>query len=174
MPNYRRFYAQGGTYFFTVNLNDRKQDLLTRHIDKLRAAYTYVRGRHPFKTWAITVMPDHLHCLWQLPAEDHDFTTRMRLLKSAFSRGLPTGEKTTESREKRGERGIWQRRFWEHLIRDEADFEAHLGYIYNNPVKHGYVTRPEDWPYSSLHRDLAQFASLIAPYRTNEAFGERV
>ena len=174
MPNYRRYYAEGGTYFFTVNLHDRRQDLLTRHIDTLRAAYAYVQERHPFKTWAMAVLPDHFHCLWQLPPEDRDFTTRMRLLKAFFSRRLPRGEAITETRKKRGERGIWQRRYWEHLIRDDEDFEAHLGYIYNNPVKHGYVLKPEDWPYSSVHRDLAQFAALIAPYKTDATFGERV
>ncbi len=174
MSNYRRFYSDGGTYFFTVNLRDRSSDLLVRKIDLLRAAYDYVQKRHPFKTHAITVLPDHLHCVWQLPQDDDDFSKRWYLLKSHFSRHLPKGEATTETRKKRGERGIWQRRFWEHLIRDDADYENHIGYTYNNPVKHGLVERSEDWAYSSLHRDLAQFAALIAPYTGNASFGERV
>ncbi len=152
MTNYRRNLLAGGTFFFTVNLMDRRQRLLTEHIDVLRAAVREVRERHPFTIEAVVVLPDHLHAVWTLPDGDADFGQRWRLIKSTFSRNIPTGEVVSSSRASRAERGIWQRRYWEHTIRDERDFEKHVDYIHINPVKHGYVNRVRDWPHSSFHR----------------------
>lgn len=152
MTNYRRNFLPGGTYFFTVNLADRDARLLVENIALLRAAFRYGRRRHPFAIEAIVVLPDHLHAIWTLPDGDADFSLRWRLIKSAFSRGLPVDEQISSSRESRQERGIWQRRYWEHTIRDEADFARHADYIHFNPVKHGHAARVRDWPYSSFHR----------------------
>lgn len=165
MPEYRRIYSDSGTYFFTVNLEDRKSVLLAREIGKLREAYAYVQNRHPFRTDAICILPDHIHCVWTLPENDCGFSKRWMLLKSFFSRAIAGNHAASGSRRQRGEKTIWQRRFWEHLIRNDADFEAHVGYTYENPVKHGYVQNAEDWPHSSLHRDLAHLASRAAPYK---------
>ena len=153
MPNYQRVYQPGGTYFFTVNLLERAgNDLLTRQIDHLRDAVRIVRDAHPFKIDSWAVLPDHMHCVIQLPEDDSDFTLRWRLIKSRFSKSLPLTERCSAVRMRRGERGIWQRRFWEHLIRDEADYTAHMDYVHFNPVKHGLVQRVIDWPYSTFHR----------------------
>ena len=135
-----------------MNLAERRSRLLTEHIGLLRAAFRDTRARHPFAIEAVVILPDHLHAIWTLPEGDADFTLRWRLIKSAFSSALPRGERISASRLAKGERGIWQRRYWEHAIRDEADFERHVDYIHFNPVKHGYVTRVADWPHSSFHR----------------------
>ena len=157
MPNYRRAWTCGGTYFFTVNLNKRRRnDLLTQNIDLLRDAVRDVRRDHPFDIHGWVVLPDHFHCVIQLPENDSDFALRWRLIKARFSRGLPFTELRSTSREGRGERGIWQRRYWEHLIRDEADFRAHLDYVHINPMKHGLVKRVADWPFSTFHRLVAE------------------
>jgi REP-associated tyrosine transposase len=152
MTNYRRNFLAGGTFFFTVNLADRRLRLLIEHIDELRAAVREVRERHPFTIDATVVLPDHLHAVWTLPEGDSNFGSRWRLIKSAFSRRLPVGEIVSRSRVTKGERGIWQRRYWEHTIRDENDFARHVDYVHINPVKHGLVTRVRDWPHSSFHR----------------------
>ena len=152
MTNYRRNFVRGGSYFFTVNLADRRLRLLTEHISALRTAVRDTRASHPFAIDAIVVLPDHLHAIWTLPEGDADFALRWRLIKSAFSRALPNGEHVSRSRAIRGERGIWQRRYWEHSIRDDNDFARHMDYIHINPVKHGLVARVSDWPYSSFHR----------------------
>ena len=152
MTNYRRNFICGGSFFFTANLAERRLRLLVNHIDGLRSAFRYVRRRHPFDVEAIVVLPDHLHAIWTLPENDDDFALRWRLIKSAFSRSLPKGERISASRAGKGERGIWQRRYWEHTLRDERDFARHADYIHFNPVKHGYVTRVSDWRYSSFHR----------------------
>lgn len=152
MTNYRRSNVAGVSYFFTVNLADRSQALLTEHIGLLREAFKYARKRHPFMIDAIVVLPEHLHTIWTLPDGDGDFSLRWRLIKTAFSRGLPDVEYRSASRHSKGERGIWQRRYWEHLLRDEADFARHVDYIHINPVKHGWVSRVADWPHSSFHR----------------------
>ena len=152
MTQYRRARFPGGTWFFTVNLANRHDSrLLTQHIDLLRRAIRDVKSRHPFHIDAMVVLPDHLHCLWTLPPGDSNFSTRWSLIKAGFSRGLPVGENRSISRVKRGERGIWQRRFWEHLIRDDRDFERHADYIHWNPVKHGWVRQVADWEFSSFH-----------------------
>ncbi len=152
MVRYRRNFIAGGSFFFTVNLAERRLRLLTENIDALRTAFRDTRVAHPFTIEAIVVLPDHLHAIWTLPENDHDFATRWRLIKSGFSRVLPTGERISESRDSKGERGIWQRRYWEHTLRDERDLACHMDYIHFNPVKHGYVARVADWPYSSFHR----------------------
>jgi putative transposase len=152
MTNYRRNFIPGGSFFFTVNLADRRSRLLTQHIDQLRAAFRYVQTRHAFMVEATVVLPDHLHAIWTLPEGDADFALRWRLIKSAFSRVLPRVEQISCGRHGKGERGIWQRRYWEHTLRDEGDFERHVNYIHYNPVKHGHVTQVKDWPYSSFHR----------------------
>lgn len=157
MPDYRRAWHPGGTYFFTVNLLQRQgNDLLVRHIDLLRSTVDSVRQRHPFQIHGWVVLPEHLHCVIELPLDDADFATRWRLIKIAFSKTLPKTEVLSAIRVQRGERGIWQRRYWEHLIRDERDFQAHMDYVHINPVKHGLVKCVADWPYSTFHRLVAK------------------
>ncbi len=159
MSIYRRNFVPGGTYFFTVNLDDRNLRLLTENIELLRGAFRYTYARHPFTINAIVVLPDHLHAIWTLPNGDADFSMRWMLIKSYFSRGLKIAETTSPSRQRRRERGIWQRRFWERTIRDEADFAGHVDYIHYNPVKHGHAPDQTAWPYSSYRR----WAALNAP-----------
>jgi putative transposase len=152
MTEYRRAVIEGATYFFTVNCAERHGNrLLINHIDMLRRTFHKVKGDHPFDIDAIVILPEHLHCIWTLPPGDADYKTRWALIKAGFSRSIPHGEGRCESRMKRGERGIWQRRFWEHLIRDDRDYARHVNYIHWNPVKHGWVERARDWPYSSFH-----------------------
>ncbi len=143
MSNYRRHYVPGGTWFFTVNLLNRHSDLLTRHIDKLRSVTQSVKRAKPFLINAWVVLPEHMHCIWTLPENDSDYSGRWRDIKKTFTRTL-------------GMAGIWQPRFWEHTIRDENDLRRHTDYICINPLKHGYVTRVKDWPYSSFHRDVRE------------------
>ncbi|QGX99165.1 transposase [Roseovarius faecimaris] len=152
MSEYRRPRITGAQVFFTVALARRGSSLLTDEVTRLREAVRVTKAERPFEIGAWVLLPDHLHCIWTLPAGDADFSTRWRLIKSRFSRGLPKGP-LRASHELRQERGIWQRRFWEHHIRDRNDYLVHLRYCWMNPVKHGLVERPEDWPYSSLHRD---------------------
>jgi len=153
---YRRADVAGGTYFFTVNLAERKRMLLVEHIDALRMAVQKVRAMHPFRIDAMVILPDHLHALWTLPEADADYPTRWALIKAGFSRCLPKDERRNPSRIAKGERGIWQRRYWEHLIRDESDYSTHVDYIHFNPVKHGHVQRVADWPHSTFHRFVAR------------------
>jgi putative transposase len=152
MTDYRRNFLPGATYFFTVNLAERRSPILTDNIDLLRGAFRDVRRIHPFAIDAIAILPDHLHALWTLPEGDANFPVRWRLIKAGFSRGLPREELVSASRLRKGERGVWQRRYWEHTIRDEADFARHADYIHFNPVKHGLVARVRDWAFSSFHR----------------------
>jgi len=151
MPNYRRAKISGGTFFFTIVLADRSSNLLLEGIDCLRRAYRIVQERRPFETVAICVLPDHLHAVWVLPEHDTDFATRWNLIKGGFSRNFDARSRS-QSKTLRREKGIWQRRYWEHAIRDDADLERHVDYIHFNPVKHGHVTRVADWPHSSFHR----------------------
>ena len=125
---------------------------MTESIDALRTAFRETQRHHPFTIDAIVVLPDHLHTVWTLPEGDADFSTRWRLIKTSLSRKLAGGESISSSRVGKGERGIWQRRYWEHTIRDEIDFSRHIDYVHINPVKHGLVKRVGDWPYSSFHR----------------------
>ncbi len=152
MPDYRRNRIPGGTYFFTVNLLERSLSLLTDHVETLRAAVRQTRSRHPFHIDAWVVLPDHLHCVWTLPRGDANYSARWKAIKIAFTKSLPATERLTPIRRARGERGIWQRRFWEHTLRDDRDYSAHLDYVHYNPVKHGLVKRVSEWPYSSFHR----------------------
>jgi putative transposase len=154
MPNYCRAFVPGGCWFFTANLLDRRSCLLTDGIETLREATRKTRQRYPFRMDAFVVLPDHIHAVWTLPPDDADFSMRWRLIKSGFARSIPKRERLSRVRQARGERGIWQRRFWEHLIRDEADFARHVEYCYINPVKHALVRRVRDWPFSSFHRDV--------------------
>ena len=160
MRRYIRASTPGATYFFTLTLEDRGARLLVDHIAQLRACMTQVKERHPFDIDAIVVLPEHIHALWTLPADDADFGTRWMLIKQSFTRRLQeTGAleaATSSARGRKGERSLWQRRFWEHQIRDEDDFARHIDYIHFNPVKHGWVMRARDWPYSSLHRFIRQ------------------
>lgn len=152
MPNYRRSQVPGATYFFTVNLLDRRADLLVRHIDALRTAVRAARQARPFHIDAWVVLPDHMHCLWTLPEGDAQFPERWRAIKKAFSKSLPFDEALSPTMIRRGERGIWQRRYWEHTIRDDRDYAAHMDYIHFNPVKHGLVKEPSEWGLSSFRR----------------------
>jgi putative transposase len=175
--NYRRNFLAGGSYFFTVNLAEGRRALLTEHIAFLRAACRQVRLRHPFAIEAALVLPDHLHMIWSLQEGDANFATRWGLIKAGLSRNLPFGEAISVSRSTKRERGIWQRRYWEHTIRNEADFTRHLDYIHFNPVKHGYVPRVRDWLYSSFHRwvRLGAYPDDWASDNTEDSrpFGER-
>jgi putative transposase len=152
MPEYRRNRVPGGTYFFTVNLRDRRSHLLVAHIDALRAAVRQVHARAPFRIDAWVVLPEHMHCLWTLPEGDADYPGRWWAIKGAFTKSLPSGEARSIVMVRRGERGIWQLRYWEHTIRDARDYAVHMDYVHFNPVKHGYVAHPGDWPYSSFRR----------------------
>jgi putative transposase len=155
MPNYCRNRVPGGTYFFTVNLLDRRSELLVTHVEALRDAVRDARRRAPFHIDAWVVLPEHLHCIWTLPPEDDDFSGRWRALKKAFSKAVPVNEPRSSVRLQRRERGIWQRRFWEHTIHDDADYANHMDYVHFNPVKHGLVERVGDWPFYSFHRCVA-------------------
>jgi putative transposase len=170
---YRRARYAGGTYFFTLNLADRTSTLLTSNIDALRDAMRYVQARRPFDTVAIVVLPEHLHTVWTLPRDDADFATRWALIKAGFSRNLPKLEDVSASRRTKGERGIWQRRYWEHLIRDERDLARHVDYIHFNPVKHGHVRQAARWPYSSIHRYIKEgVLALDWAYASPDSDGE--
>ncbi len=138
--------------FFTVNLAERQAAWLTRYIEALHTSIEAVRHRHPFDMDALVILPDHLHTVWTLPSQVDDYSTRWMLIKAGFSRKIPAGERRRVSRMSKGERGIWQRRYWEHLIRDELDYARYVDYIHYNPVKHGYMSRPADWPHSSIRR----------------------
>jgi len=151
MPDYRRNRVPGGTYFFTVNLADRRSNLLVAHIGALRTAVRKVRAQAPFHIDAWVVLPDHMHCVWTLPNGDADFPSRWREIKKAFSKQVPGGEHRSAVMIDRGERNIWQRRYWEHTIRDDQDYAAHMDYTHFNPVKHGLVRYATDWPFSSFH-----------------------
>ena len=155
MRRYQRVYVPGACYFFTVNLARRRgNDWLVRYVAILREAVAVTRRHHPFAIHAMVVLPDHLHALWQLPDDDPDFSKRWRLIKARFARAVPEPATPNRSRMRRGERPVWQRRFWEHVIRDARDWHMHMDYIHYNPVKHGYVERAIDWPYSSFHHHL--------------------
>jgi putative transposase len=156
MTDYRRFYIPGSTWFFTVVLARRNGNrLLVERIEDLRAAFRAVKQRRPFDLDAVVILPEHLHCIWTLPPDDSDYSTRWSLLKGHFSRHVPTGEAVCSSRAKRRERGIWQRRFWAHCLFDQDDYNTHVDYIHWNPVKHGLVRRAADWPHSSFRRFVA-------------------
>jgi putative transposase len=153
---YRRSNAAGATYFFTVNLAQRRNDLLVRHIDVLRDSINATKRAHRFAVVAMVVLPDHLHAIWRLPADDADYPMRWSLIKAGFSRRLEKTETVRASRRAKRERAIWQRRYWEHQIRDDTDLERHVDYIHYNPVKHGLVNRAVEWRFSTLHDYIAK------------------
>ena len=155
MADYRRNRVPGGTYFFTVNLYNRRSRLLIEHIDAFREAVRQVRAKQPFHIDAWVVLPDHTHCVWTLPPGDTGYSARWKAIKIAFSKSLPNREILSAKQMHRGERGIWQRRFWEHTIRDERDYAAHVDYVHINPFKHGIVQEVRAWPHSSFHRFVA-------------------
>jgi putative transposase len=168
MPNYRRSFVPGGTYFFTVALADRRSDLLTQEIASIRAAIARTKHLHPFRIHAWVILPDHMHAVWTLPEGDSNFPLRWTLIKRGFSSALPPTEPRSPSRASKAERGIWQRRFWEHTIRGEADFARHVDYVHFNPVKHGLASSPADWPHSTFHQAISHGA-----YPTSWAQQER-
>ena len=155
MVNYRRNRVSGGTYFLTLTLYDRSSKILTERIADLRMAFRSVLRERTFRLEAMVVLPEHLHILLTLPTGDNDFSGRLRLLKSRFTHALVKAEMPLHRNEK-GEYNLWQRRFWEHTIRNEQDFTRHFDYIHWNPAKHGYVSRVVDWPYSTFHRCVGQ------------------
>ncbi|MGM0767052.1 MAG: REP-associated tyrosine transposase [Pseudomonadota bacterium] len=149
MMNYRRSRVPGGTYFFTVVTADRAPIFESpAPISCLRTSFRSVLRRYPFSIDAMVVLPDHIHCIWTLPSEDDDYSRRWRLIKTAFTKRFQDLPETTAQIPQ----PVWQKRFWEHTVRDEQDFARHVDYIHFNPVKHGYVSRAVDWPYSSFHR----------------------
>ena len=174
MSNYRRARVTGASYFFSVNLARRGGDLLVERIDDLRAAFSATMSERPFVCDAMVVLPDHIHAVWTLPKGDADFSTRWGAIKARFSMSVrragftPPMVVTNTQRMKmamnggvnpalrKGQVGIWQKRFWEHLIRDERDYRNHVEYCWGNPVKHGFVECAVDWPYSSIHREIAR------------------
>lgn len=173
MSNYIRPRISGATVFFTVVLAERGTRLLVEEIVRLRAAVRQTRVERPFHVDAWVVLPDHMHAVWTLPEGDSDYSVRWGAIKARFSIGLrragftpPPRLPTVQSgryagvnpglRHDKGEVAIWQRRFWEHHIRDEAEYHACVRYCHINPVKHGFVERAMDWPYSSVHRDIRQ------------------
>ena len=150
MVNYRRNFIKGGCYFFTVNLKNRQSTLLIDAVNQLRSSFSYVHSKKPFEIIAIVILPEHLHCIWQLPENDKDYPARWKSIKSHFTRQLKkTGIQI--SKNKHNEHNIWQRRYWEHTIRNENDLTRHIDYIHYNPVKHGWVKSVSDWKYSSFH-----------------------
>jgi putative transposase len=151
MVGYRRNLVPGRTYFFTVVLEDRRSSLLVEKIASLRHAFRVVRAERPFKVDAIVILPDHLHAILTLPEGDSDYSGRWRKIKSRFTRQV-VADGLQAKRNGRGEYALWQRRFWEHTIRDETDFARHVDYIHYNPIKHGLVERVSDWPHSSFQR----------------------
>jgi len=158
---YRRVTIPGATYFFTVNLCNRKSNLLIKEVDLLRAIFRRICHLHPFIIDAIVILPDHLHAIFTLPENDSNYSLRWNLIKGFFSKEIQTQESITASRKNKNERGIWQRRFWEHLIRNEQDLKNHIDYIHYNPVKHGYVQQPDEWKYSSIYQYIKN--ELLSP-----------
>lgn len=153
MSDYRRARDAGACYFFTL-VTHRRQPLLTGPALRraLREAMVQVRRDYPFGIHGWVLLPDHLHCLWQLPAGDANFGRRWSLIKRLTSQAVPSAQGVSLSRRLRREAGLWQRRFWEHRIRDEEDYRRHMDYLHWNPVRHGLVERVGDWPWSSYHR----------------------
>jgi putative transposase len=151
MSDYRRAHIPGGCYFFTVVTHRRAPFFESPiHIERLREAFRRVRAQHRFAIEAIVVLPDHLHTVWRLPPDDADFSMRWRLIKHFVATGIRAECNA------RGEKAVWQRRFWEHVIRDEVDWRRHVDYVHYNPVRHGYVDHPADWPWSSFRHAVAR------------------
>jgi len=174
MTNYRRANFKGGYYFFTVVTHKRRKILAdTRARACLRAAWEKTRQDSYFDVVALCLLPDHLHCVWKLPDGDCDFSQRWSRIKTGFTRrylrtgGTECGQ--SPSRKHKRERGIWQRRFWEHQIRDPADLQRHIDYIHYNPVKHELVERVEDWPWSTYHKYVREVIYPGLPWNEIQA-----
>jgi len=161
MSDYRRCYVPGGSYFFTV-VTERRAGILANDVarDCLRNAIRHCRQQLPFKVDALVLMPDHLHSIWTMPTDDCDYSKRWGIVKKHFTQAwlaLDGNEQTvTASQLRYRRRGVWQRRFWEHALHDEDDFQRHFDYLHFNPVKHGLVKNVADWPYSSFHYWVAK------------------
>ena len=154
MVEYRRNFVPGGTYFFTVALHDRTSSYLADHVGHLRLSIRTVKAKAPFEEIATVVLPDHMHVIWKLPRQDCDYPGRWKAIKSLFTRSLvKSGVALTKN--PMGEYRLWQRRYWEHTIKDNNDLKIHIDYIHYNPVKHGCVDRVAAWPHSSFHRYVA-------------------
>ena len=151
MVQYRRAQCTGGTFALTLTLNDRSSSLLVEHFDLFKSSYLWVKQNRPFETVAFVLLPDHIHLIWKLPLDDADYSTRVRLIKRLFTREIMKVGVLLQKRAN-GERSCWQRRFWEHQVRDERDLQCQVDYIHYNPVKHGFVKHVKDWRYSSFHR----------------------
>jgi putative transposase len=169
---YRRAQIKNGTYFFTV-VTFKREKIFAKpeNILLLREAFRYVMDKHFFKIDAFVLLPEHLHCIWTLPEGDRNFSKRWRLIKSYFTRKYDGKNNHTPNaaRIRKKEQAVWQRRFWEHLIRDEKDFSNHVEHIHYNPVKHGLVTAPKDWEYSSFHRYVRE-----GRYNPNWGAGQKI
>ena len=152
---YRRAIIPGGTFFFTV-VTEQRRPLLQQPaaVGCLRGAFRAVMKQRPFRIDAVAILPDHLHCIWTMPQDDSDYATRWLLVKTWCTKHWPdpVPDAPDPARAARGEHALWQRRYWEHAIRDDLDFARHFDDVHDNPVKHGYVSRPADWPYSSVRR----------------------
>ncbi len=151
---YRRSHQPGGGYFFTL-VTHQRQPLLSipENIDRLRTAFRREKEKYPFTIDAIVILPDHLHTIWRLPDDDRDYSTRWSRIKRYLSTGcVGAGQAQSESRQNKREKPVWQRRFWEHTLRDENDWQRHMDYIHYNPVKHGHARSPGEWPHSSFKR----------------------
>ncbi len=166
MPEFRRRRVPGGTFFFTVRLQDRNSDLLIREVDRLRRATRATLARKPFQIDDIVILPSVIHTIWTLPEGDADFSNRWGMLRAVFSRGLPAPADRHPAALRRQEKGIWQRRFWEHHLRDADDIAAHRHMIYAAPVQAGLVARPSDWQWSSIHR-----AARAGTWNRAQAYG---
>jgi len=155
--HYRRNKQPGACYFFTL-VTYQRQPLLTQpHIDRLRLAFKREMQKRPFTIDAIVILPGHLHAIWQLPEHDNDYSLRWSNIKRFFSIGCEHSQQpVSKSRLNKREQAVWQRRFWEHTLRDEQDWQNHMDYIHYNPVKHGYAESPKDWPYSSFKQCVAK------------------
>lgn len=152
---YRRVRIEGASYFFTVVTYKRlpilkSDEAVLAFMTALRA----VQAAHPFELDAYVILPDHLHMIWTLPEGDSNYPMRWRQIKSTFTRTQESSETASKSRKSKSEQTIWQRRYWEHTITSETDFAAHVEYIHCNPVKHGYVAAPRDWPHSSFRKSV--------------------
>ena len=174
MVMYRRNLLAGGTYFFTVNLRDRHSALLLTHAHAFREIIREVKTKLPFSLDAMVIMPNHWHAVWTLPDGDTTYTRRIRLVKARFTAHL-VKQGVPLNRNKRSEYDLWQPRFWEHTVRDERDFEAHVNYVHINPVKHGFVARASDWQHSTIHAYIERgtVSSDWACATSQEQYGER-
>ena len=161
MVNYRRSRTPGGSYFFTVNLQDRSSSYLITYISHLRRAFHTIQKQRPFEIVAAVILPEHLHVVMALPDDDCDYPGRWKAIKSCFTRALVKENPVGLTRNRKGEYNLWQRRYWEHQIRDEMDLKHHVDYIHYNPLKHGYTSQVVEWPYSSFHRYVK--AEVIEP-----------